>query len=204
MKKELDYFDIGGAPGGNQDWFGDPMMRLGGCAAVCACDSCIYFALYKNAAGVYPFDTRALNRKDYVRFSRIMKPYLRPRREGVSDPQIYIDGFGAYLRGRPACVSMTSLAGTRPVADAAAAVSARIGAGWPVPCLTLSHADREYADYEWHWFMLTGFDGDGADMRVRAVTYSEARWISLAGLWNTGRERRGGLILYGEPEEKDE
>lgn len=30
MKKELPYFSIGDSFGGNQDWFRDPMMHLGG------------------------------------------------------------------------------------------------------------------------------------------------------------------------------
>lgn len=38
MKKELQYFKIEGAWGGSQEWFSDRMMRLGGCAAVTACD----------------------------------------------------------------------------------------------------------------------------------------------------------------------
>ena len=44
MKKELDYISVEGSPGGNQDWFLDPFMKGGGCAAVTACDLCIYFA----------------------------------------------------------------------------------------------------------------------------------------------------------------
>lgn len=44
MKKELEYFAIEGAFGGNQDWFSNVVMNMGGCAAATACDSCIYFA----------------------------------------------------------------------------------------------------------------------------------------------------------------
>ena len=46
MKKELTYFNIEGEYGGNQNWFYDPMMRLGGCAAIATCDLCIYLNLY--------------------------------------------------------------------------------------------------------------------------------------------------------------
>ena len=55
MKKELQYFKIEEAWGGSQEWFSDRMMRLGGCAAVTACDSCIFFDLYKGT-DLYPFD----------------------------------------------------------------------------------------------------------------------------------------------------
>ena len=46
MKRELEYFRIGGSWGGNQSWFFDFMMRIGGCGAVTACDCCIYSVSY--------------------------------------------------------------------------------------------------------------------------------------------------------------
>ena len=57
MKKELDYFRIGNSYGGNQDWFLDFMMKIGGCAALTACDSCIYLDLYKGTE-LYPYEKR--------------------------------------------------------------------------------------------------------------------------------------------------
>ena len=47
MKQILDYFIIDGEVGGNQDWFRNVVMHIGGCAAATACDCCIYFAKYK-------------------------------------------------------------------------------------------------------------------------------------------------------------
>ena len=46
MKQILDYFMIDGEVGGNQDWFRNVVMHIGGCAAATACDCCIYFAKY--------------------------------------------------------------------------------------------------------------------------------------------------------------
>lgn len=46
MKKELEYFMIDGEFGGNQDWFTNIVMNVGGCGAATACDSCIYLAKY--------------------------------------------------------------------------------------------------------------------------------------------------------------
>ena len=56
MKKELAYFNIEGEYGGNQNWFYDPMMRLGGCAAIATCDLCIYLNLYSGNKHLYPFN----------------------------------------------------------------------------------------------------------------------------------------------------
>lgn len=47
MEKLLDYFIIDGEFGGDQDWFTNIVMHIGGCAAAAACDSCIYFAKHK-------------------------------------------------------------------------------------------------------------------------------------------------------------
>ena len=54
MKKELEYFTIEEAFGGNQDWFTNVVMNIGGCAAATACDSCIYFAKYLGMEEWYP------------------------------------------------------------------------------------------------------------------------------------------------------
>lgn len=43
-KNELDYFFVEESYGGNQDLFPEVSMRDGGCGAVAACESCIYFA----------------------------------------------------------------------------------------------------------------------------------------------------------------
>lgn len=50
MKKTLDYFMIEGAVGGNQEWFKNVVMYIGGCAAATACDCCIYLYLSGAAA----------------------------------------------------------------------------------------------------------------------------------------------------------
>ena len=84
MKKELDYFTIEGCYGGNQDWFTNLVMHMGGCAAATACDSCIYFGLQnEKMKPLYPFDIECLTKEDYKAFSQIMKPYLKPRAGGV-------------------------------------------------------------------------------------------------------------------------
>ena len=68
MKKELTYFNIEGEYGGNQNWFYDPMMRLGGCAAIATCDLCIYLKRLKGYDNLYPFNTNSLKKEDYIKF----------------------------------------------------------------------------------------------------------------------------------------
>ena len=99
MKKELDYFTIEGCYGGNQDWFTNLVMHMGGCAAATACDSCIYFGLQnEKMKPLYPFDIECLTKEDYKAFSQIMKPYLKPRAGGVRKLSWFVEGLGRYIQ----------------------------------------------------------------------------------------------------------
>lgn len=194
MKKELPYFEIEGSYGGNQDWFASFMMRIGGCGAETACDTCIYLDLYKGA-NLYPFDKNNLTKADYVAFSEVMKPYLHPRMSGIYRLSMYLDGFGAYLQEQGSTLQLTGLEGTQSAEAAARAVIRQIDNGYPVPCLCLNHTDSRFKDYQWHWFILNGYEKTDEMLLVKAVTYSGYEWLPLEALWNTGKTPKGGIIL---------
>ena len=103
MLKELDYFWVGEEYGGRQSLLPDFIMRFAGCAAVTACDSLIYMALYKNKNKLCPFSTDKLRGRDYVSFFKTVKPYLRPRFGGINKLDIF-EGARAYDFGRAALV----------------------------------------------------------------------------------------------------
>lgn len=197
MQKELDYFTIERSYGGNQDWFWDPMMKIGGCAAVTACDSSIYFDCYKGTEKLYPYEKTALTRRDYTRFGMKMKPYLRPRHTGINSLELYIEGYGKYLSDKGCdAIRMEALLGTEPAEQAKQALIEQIDRGLPVPCLILKHQNPLFEDYVWHWFLLTGYDTAGDACMAKAVTYGAFKWLDMDDLWNTGYEQKGGLILY--------
>ena len=130
---ELSYFEIDGAIGGNQDWFSNVVMHIGGCAAAAACDSCIYFAKHFGNTGWYPFDVEHLTQEDYVRFSQMMKPYIKPRVGGVKNPEWFVEGFYRYLKdhfypGRPV-LRMEVVRGEAPQDQAWEALKSRIDQG---------------------------------------------------------------------------
>jgi len=97
MERHLDYFEIEGSYGGSQDWFTNIVMHVGGCGAATACDTCIYLALRKGMKGLYPGDAGRLTKQAYKEFSMKMKPYLRPRVNGVNKLWMFTEGFGSYL-----------------------------------------------------------------------------------------------------------
>ncbi|MGN1014553.1 MAG: hypothetical protein ACI4PM_04245 [Butyricicoccus sp.] len=195
--RELNYFTIDRCYGGYQEWFTDRWMRIGGCGAVAACDSCVYLAREKGLEHIYPYDRNRLTREDYLAFAKVMRPYLRPRMGGIDTLELYIHGFGRYLREHGEYrLHMNGIHGSEPVQTAEQVMMKQIDAGLPVPCLTLRHKNPDLADYVWHWYMLTGYQQADDLFLVKAVTYGEWRWLDFRQLWDTGYRKKGGLIQY--------
>lgn len=196
MRKELEYFRIDGAYGGNQEWFPDLRMKFGGCAAVTACESCIYFDRNKETK-LYPYNYENLTKEDFIRFGMKMKPYLRPRRSGIDTLELYMEGFGKYLSDC-GCgdIRMKPFYGNEKAGRAKDVLMEQIDREMPVPCLMLKHGNALFKDLIWHWFTLTGYDICGQNFAVKVVTYGSFRWFDLEKLWDTSYRRKGGLILY--------
>lgn len=195
MKKELDYFYIEGSYGGNQEWFNDFFFRLGGCGAETACEFCIFSDKYFKTK-LYPFDINKLTRRDYAAFADIMKPYLHPRLRGIDKPDIYTEGFSKYLADNNCDIKLKEFEGTKDYQQAEEALKAQINSGIPLAFLCLNHSDRRFKDYEWHWFIINGYDERGGKLFVKAVTYSEYEWLDFEALWNTGKDYKGGMVFF--------
>ncbi|MBE8950319.1 MAG: hypothetical protein SR3Q1_06945 [Quinella sp. 3Q1] len=198
-KKELPHFYIGESLGGQQKWYSritDFAMNVGGCAAVSACDCAIYFAKYFGLRGLYPFDLENISREDYLRFGKIMELYLYPRWTGVDKLEIYLDGFGRFLQERGVDLKLSGWSGENNFDDTRKIICRQIDAGILIPCLNLKHKAAELQKYVWHWFILNGYEVRGENFFVKAVSYGIGRWINFATLWETGYERKGGLILF--------
>lgn len=210
MKRELEYFTIDGAYGGNQDWFKNLVMKMGGCAAATACDCSIYLALYEGMEELYPYNVRALTKQEYIDFSQKMKPYIRPRVGGVRRISWFIEGWGKYIQDRneevgkdfrkmqqKIQIDMAAFAGSHSYEEACKVIKRQIDGGYPVPYLLLQHTDREtFKDYIWHWFLLTGYEETEDDLLVKTATYGESDTFSLKEMWNTGCEEKGGLVQF--------
>lgn len=142
MKRQLEYFMIDGAVGGNQEWFRNVVMYMGGCAAATACDCCIYFAR-QGEEHLYPYDIQNLTKEDYIQFGMKMKPYIRPRVGGVKKLSMFIEGFSRYLADRgEKCLAMRGFDGSESAEKAAAVIKMQIDRGLPVPYLMLRHQIR--------------------------------------------------------------
>jgi len=194
MKKELQHFNIENSYGGNQEWFKGFFMKIGGCAAETACEICIYLDLYKKTA-LYPFDVNNLTKADYINFASIMKPFLHPRMGGVNRLSTYKEGFEEYFKSRNEKIAFTLVEGNESLENAKNALISQIDSGYPAAYLCLKHKNRSFRDYEWHWFLINGYDESENGFFVKAVTYSAFEWLDFEKLWETGYEFRGGMVL---------
>jgi hypothetical protein len=196
MRIELPYFQIGDSYGGNQSWFRDPMMHLGGCAAATACDVCIYMAAYVNKLHLYPHDIKNLNRKNYVAFSKTMKPYLKPRFRGIDTLKLFIDGFQNYLKtiGEEG-IQLEGFSGNSSEQEAAIEIKRQIDYARPIPFLLLRHENNKLKNFTWHWFLIVGYEEINSELYVKFATYGAYHWLPLHELWETGYKEKGGMVL---------
>ena len=194
MRKELPYFNIGASYGGNQDWFRELSMRLGGCAAETACDMCIYLDLYKGF-DLYPFDVNKLSKADYIAFASVMKPYLHPRFGGINKLSVFAQGFDEYIKSAGGNIRFSLIGEDYSPGDAKRLLKEQIDSGFPVAYLCLQHKNKRFKDYEWHWFVINGYDENEKGFSVKAVTYSAYEWLDFDELRNTGCVQRGGMVI---------
>lgn len=196
MRNELSYFSIGRSYGGNQNWFRDLMMKMGGCAAATACDVCIQMAFAHNRSQLYPYDINQLDKDDYIKFSNMMKPYLRPRLQGIDTLDLFINGFNRYINDRnESNISLNGFSGERSVNIAITEVKKMIDLGIPIPYLLLRHKNPNYKNLTWHWFLIIGYEDFDNEFKIKIATYGEFFWISFSELWETGYNRKGGMVL---------
>lgn len=196
---ELPPFQVGPYYGYNQELFTDRWMKIGGCGAVTACDVSIHLALYKNKPRLYPYDIHHLTVHDYVDFSQLMKPYLRPRYGGIDTLELWMDGYKAYLAHCcETALTMEGLYSTCSLNTLKEAIIGELDEGYPVPYLNLKHGNPNFANYVWHWFWLAGYMEYDGQLMVKLVSYGTFRWVSLEELWHTGYSRKGGIILFDQ------
>ena len=195
----MPHFYVEDSLGGQQKWYPrltDFGMNVGGCAAISACDCSIYFAKYFGLP-LYPFDLQNVKREDYLEFGRIMEPYLYPRWSGVDKLEIYLDGCDRFLRDHNVTnLKLSAWSGENNFDDSRQIVQRQIDVDLPIPFLMLKHKLPELEHYVWHWFILNGYEVRGEKFFVQAVSYGVGKWFDFATLWDTGFERKGGLILF--------
>lgn len=194
----IDYFQIEGIPGGNQDWCTDFWMYLGGCAALAACDISICLAKNNNLKDCCPFDTENMTRKEYVDFSMVMKPYIHPRVGGVAKISIFTEGFGKYLKDRGYDVTFDMCSGEESYEKACDFLKKSLNRNLPISFLLLRHRDKSLKELNWHWFMITGYSIENGNITVRYHTYGQEQEVDFKLLWNTGMYRRGGMASICE------
>lgn len=199
-KVELPYFNVGKNYGGNQSWMMDPWMHLGGCAALTTCDAFIYMSMYKGRGELYKLKSpaqRKLDRKEYSRFAMSVKLYLEPRRTGIKDLKTYTDGVELLLEDMEIDdIELKTVEGSEDYKTAASKVRESLDRGMPAAYLMLKHRDKSFEFFEWHWFLVNGYEEREDGFYIKAATYGKAHWLNMEKLWDTGYDHKGGIVLF--------
>jgi hypothetical protein len=203
MKKELDFINIEGFYGGDQNWYKDRFMRMAGCSAVCASEACAYLAgHFPNLRSLYPGDPLDIHKEEFISFMETVFRYVTPGFMGMSSIKRFKRCFLEYASAAGADVRVSMLGGEAS-ADAAKEFARRaLNAGYCVLYLLLTHKDKELDEFTWHWFTLTGYETDGETMLVDFATWSNKHTFDLGRLWNTGTLSHGGMVVISDPKDK--
>jgi len=207
---ELPKLEIADREGGNQRWLKNPTMYIGGCAATLASDHAIYFAKYFGLSKLYPYGLDNITKTDFIKFAKLVKPYIRPRIRGVDRLEIFIEGFSQFLKDKGINeLSLKPFSSDINYPQFAKKIIKQIKNNYPVPFLLLHHQNKDLDDYTWHWFGINGiktFDTSDAleqlsektlkQLQVKIVSYGKAKWHFLYDFWNSGFSQNGGIIIY--------
>ncbi|MGL5260080.1 MAG: hypothetical protein ACRC7V_08225 [Lachnospiraceae bacterium] len=196
MKNELQYFNIEDTLGGNQSKLTDPIMRIAGCAAVTACDLCIFLTVFHNEESLYPYNKEYLSFSEYNIFIKCMKRYLKPRFGGITILKLYVDGLYNYLQSvTNKKYRISEFSGEEKVENAILEIKNKIDQKKVIPYLLLRHKNRKFKHLTWHWFLITGYEECADGFYVNVITYGMKQWLRFDDLWNTGFKKKGGMIL---------
>ncbi len=206
-KKELDFFSIGKSFGGNQNWLKDKTMYYGGCAAVTASETMIYYG--RQGKYVKNFfhkskedELTAVTEEQFISTTEKMKPYLRPRITGIHKLSTYVEGIHSFLeKHNETNLFAREFSGAHSNEDAKKVIETQIHAGHPIPYLLLLHKKPEFKHLTWHWFLIVGFKKMEEGFWIKVGTYGRARWYLLDSLWDTGYPQKGGMILFEDTKE---
>ncbi len=200
---ELAYFYIDGEFGSNQEKIRDIPMYFGGCGAFTACDVCVTLAKKERYSYLCPFDVRDIDRKKYNSFAMQMKPYLHPRISGIDKLDIFIDGFRKYLDNTDdRNLTLSPFSQNEEEQTAKKIIQKQINNGFPIPFLLLNHRDKIFKDYFWHWFLIVGFKSTQTAFYIKAATYGSFEWLDFNKLWNSGFDKKGGMVLIRDMNNK--
>lgn len=189
--RELDFLKVNGAYGGNQYQFRHPIMNRGGCSTVCGCHAAALLAVHDpKRADLYPYAGLDLSQPEFTKFADRMYRFVAPGFRGMAETKLFERGFAKYAAAHGIEVQFESLQGDASYEEARNMIHRYIDAGISVQYLLLRHTNPLFDEIEWHWFTITGYQGD----EIIYSTWGERRTADLKLLWDTGHQEKGGIL----------
>lgn len=193
--REIPFFTIEGQYyGGDQYWNTQWMMKNAGCSTATATEISIWLAKRGIAPALCPFDPQHVSRAAFLSLFSQIYPYVHPTVGGLTNIDRYGRMFQEYGASCGVNLAAAVLSGNAQASQAAAFIRSSIDADLPLAYLMLRHRDPRFDDFEWHWFTVTGYEEASAGLELIAATYGEKYRFALHDAWNTGFERKGGLV----------
>lgn len=201
-KREVDFFTVeGGYYGGDQNWNRKAFLRLAGCSTTTACEACIHLARTRTSMRhLYPYDVHHITREDFRDFTEFVFPHVHPGPVGLTSIERYARMFSAYAESRGVKAEADLLPGSCRVEAARDFIRGSIADGRVTAYLMLRHRDLQFDDFVWHWFTITGYEEDQENFTLIAATFGRRHLLDLAGAWETGFTKRGGLVSLRPPD----
>lgn len=193
MKKEIGYINIEEFYGGNQEWLPTPFMRMGGCAAVTACEIMVYLAS-RGRRELYPYNTDKITKEDFTAFAAQVAVYLHPRLSGVDSGQTFIHDLKGYLAAKGLDLTFTQQSSDLPAEKAFSFICEHIDKGLPLAYLMLRHKDKSFGDFVWHWWVITGYETAENTRCVICASFGQRHVFDFDRLYDTGFSRRGCIL----------
>ena len=108
-----------------------------------------------------------------------------------------MDGVSLYLEDENAgYIKLRALDGHESFDTAKRALKEQINEGLPAAYLMLKHQDKKFDFFEWHWFVVNGYEEKVDGFYIKVATYGAAHWLKLDELWETGFDERGGIVFF--------
>jgi len=189
--KELEIVRVNEEYGGNQYHFRHPIMNRGGCSTVAACHAAAILAIKDpTRSDLYPYDRLQISQTEFTKFADRMYRYIAPGFRGMAETRLFEKGFEKYAIAHEVEIRFESLQGDASFEEAREMIHRMIDNDISVQYLLLRHTNPLFDEIEWHWFTVTGYQGDD----IIYSTWGERRTANLKLLWDTGHQEKGGLI----------
>ena len=116
---------------------------------------------------------------------------------GIKDLQTYMDGVNLYLEDTDVTdLYLNGLEGSESYETARDTIRTSIDEEIPQHIWCWNTEIKNSTFFQWHWFLVNGYEETADTFKIKAATYGKAHWMDLGRLWDTGYDHKGGIVTF--------